>query len=145
MNKTLFLLGGTGFIGHEGVIQAVQAGWHVKALVRSEEGENLLQQAGAHPVVGDISRPETWIAEARGSTTLIDLTQPKFPKRLSRCAMKALSAERQAMTRATLEALQRNEPLAARACDRCGSRAGPSRWPPTFGIGRLHFLRYGRS
>jgi uncharacterized protein YbjT (DUF2867 family) len=106
MNKILFLLGGTGFIGHEGVIQAVQAGWHVKALVRSEEGENLLQQAGAHPVVGDISRPETWIAEARGSTALIDLTQPKFPKRLSRCAMKALSAERQAMTRATLEALQ---------------------------------------
>jgi uncharacterized protein YbjT (DUF2867 family) len=107
MNKTLFLLGGTGFIGHEVLIQAVQAGWHVKALVRSEEGANKLQQAGAHPVVGDISRAETWIAEARGSTALIDLTQPKFPKRLSRSAIKALSAERQAMTRATLEALQR--------------------------------------
>src|SRR5712692_2783811 len=107
MNKTLFILGGTGFIGHEVVIQAVQAGWHVKALVRSEEGENLVQQAGAHPVVGDIYRPEMWRAEARGSTALIDLTQPKFPKRLGRSAMKALSAARQAMTRATLEALQR--------------------------------------
>lgn len=106
MNKTLFLLGGTGFIGHEVVIGAVQAGWHAKALVRSEEGENLLQQAGAHAVVGDIYRPETWIAEARGSTALIDLTQPKFPKRLSRSAIKALAAERQAMTRAILQALQ---------------------------------------
>lgn len=27
MNKTLFILGGTGFIGHEVIIQAVQAGW----------------------------------------------------------------------------------------------------------------------
>ncbi len=103
----LFILGGTGFIGHEVVIQAMQAGWHLKALVRSEEGANKLQQVGAHPVVGDIHRPETWIAEVRGSTALIDLTQPKFPKRLSHSAMKALSAERQAMTRATLEVLQR--------------------------------------
>lgn len=107
MNKTMFVLGGTGFIGHEVVIQAVQAGWHVKALVRSEEGANKLRQVGAHPVVGDIYRPETWIAEARGSTALIDLTQPKFPKRLSRSAIKALSAERQAMARTTLEALRR--------------------------------------
>ena len=51
MNKTQFLLGGTGFIGHEVVIQALQSGWHVKARVRSEGGENLVQQAGAHPVV----------------------------------------------------------------------------------------------
>jgi nucleoside-diphosphate-sugar epimerase len=107
MNKTMFVLGGTGFIGHEVVIQAVQRGWQVKALVRSEEGANKLRQVGAHPVVGDIYRPETWIAEARGSTALIDLTQPKFPKRLSRSAMKALSAERQAMARTTLEALRR--------------------------------------
>jgi 2-alkyl-3-oxoalkanoate reductase len=106
MNRTIFILGGTGFIGHEVVIQAVQAGWHVKALVRSEEGANKLRQSGAYPVVGDIYRPETWINEARGSTALIDLTQPKFPKRLSRSAIKALSAERQAMTRATLKALQ---------------------------------------
>lgn len=106
MNRTLFLPGGTGFIGHEVVIQAVQAGWQVKALVRSEEGANKLQQAGAHPVVGDIYRPETWIVAARGCTALIDLTQPKFPKRLSRSAIKALSAERQAMTRAILQALQ---------------------------------------
>ncbi len=107
MNKTLFVLGGTGFIGHEVVIQAVQAGWHVKALVRSEEGANKLRQVGAQPVVGDISQPETWIAEVRGSSVMIDLTQPKLPKRLSRSVMKSLSTARQAMTRATLEALQR--------------------------------------
>ncbi len=107
MNKTLFILGGTGFIGHETVIQAVQAGWQVKALARSEEGANKLRQVGAHPVIGDISQPTGWIAEVRGSTALIDLTQPKFPRRLSRSAIQSLSAERQNMTRTTLEALQR--------------------------------------
>ncbi len=40
----MFMLGGTGFLGHEAVVQAVQAGWHVKTLMRSEGGENLLQQ-----------------------------------------------------------------------------------------------------
>jgi len=107
MNKTLFILGGTGFIGHATVIQAVQAGWQVKALVRSEEGANKLRQVGAHPVIGDISQPTGWIAEVRGSTVLIDLTQPKFPRRLSRSAIQSLSADRQNMTRTTLEALQR--------------------------------------
>ena len=107
MNKTMFILGGTGFIGHEVVIQALEAGWHVKALVRSEERAGKVRQMGALPVLGNIYRPETWIGEVQGSTALIDLTQPRLPKRLSRSAMKSLSAERQAMTRVTLEALGR--------------------------------------
>lgn len=107
MSKNVFVLGGTGFIGHEVVIQAVQAGWQVKTLVRSEEGADKLRQVGAHPVLGDIYQPESWIAEAGGSTALIDLTQPRFPKRLSRSAIKSLSTERQAMTRAALGALRK--------------------------------------
>ena len=106
MNKTIFVLGGTGFIGHEVVVQARQAEWHVKALVRSEEGANPLRQVGGHSVMGDVYRPGPWVVEARGSTALIDLTQPRLPKRLSRSAMLSLSAERQAMTRAVLGALR---------------------------------------
>ena len=106
MEKTLFILGGTGFIGQEVVNQSVQAGWQVKALVRTEEGAAKLQRVGAYPVVGNIYQPDTWITEARNSTALIDLTQPKLPKRISRSAIKGLSAERQAMMRAILEALQ---------------------------------------
>ncbi len=49
MHKTMFVLGGTGFIGHEVVVQAGQAEWQVKALVRSEEGANKLRQVGAIP------------------------------------------------------------------------------------------------
>ena len=107
VDETMFILGGTGFIGHEVVIRAADAGWQVKALVRSEQGANAMRQIGALPVVANIYRPEAWITEVRGSTALIDLTQPKLPKRLSRPVMKPLSTERQAMTRVTLEALRR--------------------------------------
>ena len=107
MARTMFVLGGSGFIGHEAVIQAVQAGWQVKALVRSEEGANKLRQIGAHPVLGDAYQPGMWIAEAEGSFALIDLTQPRFPKRLTRSAIRSLSTARQAMTRAELEALRK--------------------------------------
>lgn len=107
MSKTMFILGGTGFIGHEVVIQAVEARWQVKALVRSEVGASKVRQIDALPVVGNIYQPDAWIAEVQGSTVLIDLTQPRLPKRWSRSAMKSLSTERQAMTRAMLEALRR--------------------------------------
>ena len=106
MNKSMFILGGTGFIGHEVVIQGVDAGWQVKALVRSEEGADRMRRIGALPIAGAIHRPEAWIAEVHGSTAMIDLTQPKFPKRLGRSAIKSLSTERQAMTRVTLGALR---------------------------------------
>jgi nucleoside-diphosphate-sugar epimerase len=106
MNRTLFILGGTGFIGHETLIQALKAGWQVKALVRSEDGAHKMRQIGAQPVMGDIYQPQTWIAGTLGATALIDLTQPKLPKRISRSAMKSISAHRQAMTRSVLDALK---------------------------------------
>src|SRR5215472_4331386 len=106
LNRTLFILGGTGFIGHEAIIQALKAEWQVKALTRSEEGTQKLRQMGAQPVIGDLSQAQAWIAEAQGATALIDLTQPKLPQRVNRSAMQSLSTQRQAMTRSVLEVLK---------------------------------------
>src|SRR5215471_11036629 len=106
MHRTLFILGGTGFNGHETIIQALQAEWQVKALARSEEGTSMLRQMGAHPVMGDMYQPQAWISEAQGATALIDLTQAKLPRRISRSAMKSLSRERQAMMRSLLDAFK---------------------------------------
>lgn len=106
MNRILFVTGGAGFIGHETVVQAVKAGWQVKALVHSQNNAEKLRELGAQPVVGDVNQPQTWMAEARGATALTDLVQPKFPKRLSRAAIKSISAQRQEMTRNILEALR---------------------------------------
>jgi uncharacterized protein YbjT (DUF2867 family) len=42
MARTIFILGGTGFIGQEVVGQAVAAGFEVKALARSEGSSSRL-------------------------------------------------------------------------------------------------------
>jgi hypothetical protein len=104
-------LEGRALSDHEVVIQAVQAGWRVKALVRSSEDRaSQLRQIGARPVFGDAYQPRTWIAEAARSIAWIDLTQPKFPKRLTRSAIRFISTARQAMTQAELAALGKLRP-----------------------------------
>jgi nucleoside-diphosphate-sugar epimerase len=104
-HRTLFILGGAGFIGHETVTEAVKAGWQVKAVVRSEKKAEALRQIGAQPVLGDITRPQEWTNEVRGASALIDLVQPKLPRRLTRAAIQAISTERQAMTSKIIAAL----------------------------------------
>jgi 2-alkyl-3-oxoalkanoate reductase len=106
MNQILFITGATGFIGHETVVEGVKAGWQVKGLVHAEKHAEALQKIGATPMVGDVHQPQAWIAEARGATAFVDLVQPKFPKRLSRKAIKAISTQRQAMTRSMLNAMK---------------------------------------
>jgi len=106
MTRTLFILGGTGFIGRATVSVAIEAGWQVIALARSDEGAVRLRAAGARPVLGDVARPDAWIDEARGATALIDLVQPALPTRMSRSAMATVSRERQAGTMGILTALR---------------------------------------
>ncbi|MBA2678840.1 MAG: NAD(P)H-binding protein [Ktedonobacteraceae bacterium] len=103
--SVLFILGGAGFIGHETVTEAVKAGWQVKALVRSEEKAENIRQLGAQAVLGDIARPEGWANEARGARVLIDLVQPKLPRRLTRAAIQTVSTERQIITGKIIAAL----------------------------------------
>jgi nucleoside-diphosphate-sugar epimerase len=105
MSRTIILLGGTGFIGRETVAEALKAGWQVKTIVRSEQQVEQLRQAGAMPILGDAAQPESWIHEARNADVLIDLLQPKLPRRLTSAAIKAASVQRQAMTSKIIAAL----------------------------------------
>jgi nucleoside-diphosphate-sugar epimerase len=104
-HRTLFILGGTGFIGRETVVEATRAGWLVKTVVRSEKQAEDLLHSDVTPILGDVTRPEEWINEAQGASVLIDLVQPKLPRRLTRTAIEAVSIERQAMTRKIIAAL----------------------------------------
>ncbi len=103
--KKMLLLGGTGFIGREVVRVAVEAGWQVAALSRSEAGDALLRRLGAAPVRGDAAEPGGWVEEARGAAVMIDLVQPALPARLGRAEIRAVSRLRQEVTRRWLEAL----------------------------------------
>jgi nucleoside-diphosphate-sugar epimerase len=60
----VFLTGGTGYIGSAVLDALVRAGHHVDALVRNREKAADVQVRGAHPVLGDIARPDTYAAAA---------------------------------------------------------------------------------
>jgi nucleoside-diphosphate-sugar epimerase len=65
----IFLTGGTGYIGSAVLEAFVRAGHHVDALVRNRDSAAGLEKRGAHPLIGDLSRPDTYrsaAAEADG-------------------------------------------------------------------------------
>src|SRR5256885_1642209 len=64
--ETLFVTGGTGFIGSAFVDQAVNASYRVQALTRSEAGAERLRSAGAEPVLGDPIESVGWETAAAG-------------------------------------------------------------------------------
>lgn len=103
---TLFLLGGTGFIGQEVIADAVGRGFEVRALGRSEAARARLAELGALPVPGDADDPNSWRDALRGADVLIDLLQPKLPKRISGGAIERISRERQGFTAGVLEAIK---------------------------------------
>jgi nucleoside-diphosphate-sugar epimerase len=106
MTRTLFLLGGTGFIGQEVIKEGVAAGHTVRALGRSDTSRAKLAGLGAQPVAGDASDPASWGEELRGADVVIDLLQPALPKRLTHGNVAKMSAQRQAFTAGVLKALE---------------------------------------
>jgi nucleoside-diphosphate-sugar epimerase len=104
--RSLFVLGGSGFIGKVLVSEALAAGWTVKALARSSESARALEQLGAEPVNARVDDPDTWIPAASGATALIDLVQPSFPNRLTDRAVRRLAEQRLAITRSVVAGLK---------------------------------------
>lgn len=100
----LFVIGGTGFIGSAVVREAVERGFEVKGLARSEAAVAALTAVGAEPVPGDVRDP-SWIRSAVGADVLVDLVQPPLPKRMSRRAMRRVATERVAAVKAETDGL----------------------------------------
>lgn len=62
----IFLTGGTGYVGAAVLDALVRGGHEVTALVRNSEKARSVAKRGAHPVVGDLSDPESYRASADG-------------------------------------------------------------------------------
>jgi nucleoside-diphosphate-sugar epimerase len=60
----IFLTGGTGYIGSAVLDSLVRGGHHVDALVRNRERATLVQHRGAHPVIGDLAVPASYVHAA---------------------------------------------------------------------------------
>jgi 2-alkyl-3-oxoalkanoate reductase len=105
MTQTIFVLGGTGFIGRRLVGEALAAGLSVKGLARSGASAAALRAAGAHAVEGTVEGG-AWARELQGAAALIDLVQPALPRRITRSAIKRIAAQRGTVTTGVIEALR---------------------------------------
>ncbi len=104
-SSSIFVLGGTGFIGQRVVAESLAAGFEVRALARSEPSASALGALGATPVRADVEDFEAWREQAHGATALIDLVQPAFPRRLGARAVAKIAEQRLGSTRSVVDAL----------------------------------------
>ena len=104
----VFVTGAGGFIGSEFVRHALAAQYQVYGLARSEGSAQRLQKAGVVPVLGDLSRPDSWRQVMAGCEMVVHLAQPDtYGARITLERARNYGAKRLEMDKALLNGLDR--------------------------------------
>jgi nucleoside-diphosphate-sugar epimerase len=77
MTYTIFVTGGSGFIGSAFVRCAVEAGHHVQVLTRSEKSAERVRASGTEAVIGDLNSPGPWQEAVSNAQVVVHLAQPE--------------------------------------------------------------------
>jgi nucleoside-diphosphate-sugar epimerase len=103
---SVFLTGGTGFIGSVLTRELVARGHAVRVLARSSESASAARALGAEPIDGDLLREGPWQSAASAADHVVHLAQPAtFGARVSRERAEAYRRDRLAMDRHLLAPL----------------------------------------
>jgi len=101
---TAFVTGGSGMVGGALIARLAAAGIRVFALARSRRAHELVTQAGAEPVYGDLLHPLGWRREADEADVLWHLGLPRLSPPLRRIGAHRRAREAAEGARALAEA-----------------------------------------
>ena len=104
---TLFVTGGSGFIGSSFVRHALGTGKTVQVLTRSEKSAERVRASGATPIMGDLLQAGTWQAAAAQAQIVVHLAQPEtYGTRITRQRALSFRQERLRMDANLLDSLK---------------------------------------
>ena len=78
---SVVVLGAGGFLGTAVIDAGVDAGVAPIGVVRQPRAAERIERGGGIAVLGDAAHPESWISEAANAVAVIDLVQPRIPRR----------------------------------------------------------------
>ena len=103
---SVVILGAGGFLGTAAIDAAVDAGLSAIGVVRQPDAAQRVESRGGIAVIGDAEHPESWLAQAANAVAVIDLIQPKIPRRLGSRALAQIVSQRATTTRSIVDALK---------------------------------------